>query len=98
MIFSFFIFIFVIKNKKMRKETHDALLNYLWEITGTDKTYFCRGDIKIHIIKSTLTDYKTVKYSVIKNGNFVKHTHLIKLDILKKIERDKKICDILYVD
>lgn len=79
----------------MRLETYNALKKHLWKITDTDKVEFCNTDIKIHTTKSIITDYKTIKYSVVKDNAFKKHTYLIKSDDIKRIEtsyiRDKKL-------
>jgi hypothetical protein len=83
----------------MRTQTYNALIEHLWKITDTDKSIFCNTDIKIHTTKYMIKDYKTIKYSVIKNNKFIKHTYLIKLDDIKKIEmtytRNKKLDEIL---
>ncbi len=83
----------------MTTETYNALIEHLWEITNTDKLLFCKTDIKIHTTKSFFNDYKTIKYSVVKNNSFVKHTYIISIDNIKRIEikykRNNKLDEIL---
>jgi hypothetical protein len=81
----------------MNTDNYNATREYLWSVTETDKINFFSDDIKIHTNKEVLGTAKlqNIKYSVIRNGSFSKHSLLISYEDLRLVQlsylRNKKI-------